>query len=297
MAIGDLYNAANVVTGQAAVFVAAQNTALIDLSKFNNLDPFDQTAWTNYTLNIGSITSFTFTFTRRGNVTTGLGQGASTSASQTVSGLTAAALQTAMEAMATVGVGKVKVTGTTTTGPFYVVFDEELQDGVLTYTPTGGAGSTLVGPLWKSVGATEQGWQLGADKSTQTINIEEQSTPVDTTITSQAITIQGSLSEDISPTLALSLNALVTRVAPTATVGGYDELALQDVPLYYAVAMVTQNAEGFGRIYYAPKWTQLSNVSAAFRRAAGQRLYAVSFATVCNTNLIRTLNFTSDSTT
>lgn len=292
MAIGDLYSAANVVTGQAAVFVAPNGTALIDLTKFNTADPFDNTAWNSYTLNVGSITSFTLTFVRRGGVG-GVGAGTSTSSSQTVSGLTAAALQTAINAMATVGPGGAIVSGTTSTGPFFIAFDEALSDGVLTMTPTGGAGSSLVGPVWRPVGATEQGWQLGADKSTQTINIEEQSTPVDTTISSQSITLQGSLSEDISPTLALALNATVSKVAPTSTIGGYDLLALQDVPIYYAVAMVTTNAEGFGRITYAPKWTQLGNVSAAFRRAAGQRLYGVSFATVCQTNQIQTYNFTA----
>lgn len=285
MAIGDLYNANNVVTGQAAVFVAPNGTPLIDLSKFNTADPFDPTAWTGYTVNVGSITSFTLTFARRGAT--------ATTTAQTVTGLTAAALQTAIAGLATVGAGNVVVTGTTTTGPFYIVFDEALQDGVLTMTPTGGAGSSLVGPTWQSVGATEQGWQLGADKSTQTINIEEQSTPVDTTITAQAITLQGSLSEDITKTLALAMNASVSKVAPTATVGGYDLLVPQDTPIYYAVALVTTNAEGYGRIVYAPKWTQLGNISAAFRRAAGQRLYGVNFATVCQTNLIQTLNFTA----
>lgn len=292
MAIGDLYNANNVVTGQAAVFFAPQQTPLIDLAKFNTADPFDQTAWVGYTLNVGTITSFTITVARRGT----LGTATSTSASQTVSGLTAAALQTAINAMATVGPGGVVVTGTTTTGPFFLVFDDALQDAVVTYTPTGGAGSSLVGPTWQTSGATEQGWQLGADKSTQAINIEEQSTPVDTTLTSQAITLQANLSEDISKTLALSLNATMARVAATATVGAYDDLTLQDVPIYYAVAAVMQNAEGKGRILYAPKWTQLGNISAAFRRASGQRLYGASFATVCQTNQIRVLNFTSDHT-
>lgn len=286
MSIGDLYNANNVVTGQAAVFFAPQQTALPDLSKFNTADPFDPTMWTGYTLNVGTATSVTFTFARRGAT--------ATTSSITLAGLTAASLQTSLQGLATLGgagAGTVVVTGTTTTGPFFIVLDEAYQDGVLTYTPTGGAGSSLVGPTWASCGATEQGWQLGADKSTQTINIEEQSTPVDTTLTSQAISLQGSLSEDITKTLNLALNATSTRVAPTTLIGGYDDLALQDVPLYYAVGLVTSNAEGMGRIIYAPKWTSLGNVSTAFRRAAGQRLYAVSLATVCQTNQIRVLNF------
>lgn len=285
MTIGDLYNANNVVTGQAAVFVAPSGTPLIDLTKFNTADPFDGTAWYNYTINLGSITSFTVTFARRGAT--------ATTSSQTVSGLTAANLQTAIAGLTTVGAGNVKVSGTTTTGPFFIVLNEGLLDGTLTITPTGGAGSSLVGPVWVPVGATEQGWQLGADKSTQSINIEEQSTQVGTTITSQAVSIQGSLSEDISRVLALTMNATVAKVAPTATIGGYDLIVPTDTVLQYAVGLVTTNAEGYGRIVYAPQWTSLGNVSASFRRAAGQRLYGASFATTCATSQIQILNFTA----
>lgn len=194
--IGDLYDANNVVVGQAAVFTAAEATALPDLDAFNTADPFDEAFFT---------------------------------------------------------------------------------------TPVG----------WTPVGATEQGWQLGADKSTQTINIEEQSTPVGMTLTSQSISLQGNLSEDITKTLALAMNA--TSVATAAATGspGFDTLTLKDDPIYYAVAAVTTNAEGFGRIIYAPKWTSLGNVSTSFRRAAGQRLYGVNFQTVCNTDEIKVINFTA----
>lgn len=283
MPIGDLYSAANVVTGQAAIFVSPANTALIDLSKFNTADPFDATPWVAYTINPGTATTFTVTFARRGAT--------ATSATQTLTGLTAAALQSALEGMSTIGVGNVKVSGTTG-GPFSIVLNEGLTDGVLTTTPTGGT-LPFVGPLWVPVGATEQGWQLGADKSTQPVNIEEQSTPVGTTITSQTVTIQGNLSEDISKTLTLALNAVATKVAPTSTTPGYDDIRPTDTVLQYAVGMVTSNAEGLGRIIYAPAWTSLAGVSASFRRAAGQRLYGVTFSTVCDTSKIRILNFTA----
>lgn len=194
MPIGDLYDANNVVVGQAAVAIGAEATALPDLADFNTADPFDD---------------------------------------------------------------------------------------------------TFFGVDFVPVGATEQGWQLGADKSTQVINIEEQSTPVGTTLQSQTISIQGNLSEDITATLTLAMNATSAATAASATIGGHDTITLQDVPIYYAVLMVTTNAEGFGRIIYAPKWTSLGNVSTAFRRAAGQRLYGVNFSTVCKTSEIQIINFTS----
>lgn len=147
--------------------------------------------------------------------------------------------------------------------------------------------------LWTPCGATDQGWTFGADKSTQTITIEEQSTPVDTTLTSQSVSIAGSLSEDITRTLALALNATSAATAATTTAPGYDTINLSDTVIKYAVAMVTVNSQGFGRITYAPQWTQLNNVSAAFRRAADKRMYAVQFSTVCDIGDIEIINFTA----
>lgn len=288
MSIGDLYDADNVVVGQAAVFVAVDGTPLIDLAKWNQNDPFDPTPWVAWTITQDNATSFTLTVVRADGSSEVTG-------TLTLSGLTAANVQTALEGLDNVGVGKVKVTGTTTTGPFYVAFDEGLNDAVVTLTPTGGD-AAIVGPLWQAVGATEQGWQLGADKSTQSIAIEEQSTPVGTTITSQNISIAGSLSEDITKTLALAMNAAVAHINATSTVPGYDKITPSDVPLYYAVGMVTTNAHGLGRLIYAPKWTSLGNVAAAFRRAAGQRLYAVNFQTVCATDEIAIYEFTAPRT-
>lgn len=149
-------------------------------------------------------------------------------------------------------------------------------------------------PDWTPCGATDQGWAFGANKSTQTINIEEQSTPVAVTLTSQAVTIAGALSEDITKTLALALNG--TSAATAAVVGtspGYDKISLSDSPIEYAIGMVMQNAEGFGRIIYAPAWTQLANVTVNLRRATDKRNYPVQFETVCKTSDIAIYNFTA----
>lgn len=196
--IGDLYNADNVVVGQAAVFFGAKGVALPALTGFNTADPFDPAFW--------------------------------------------------------------------------------------------------VAPDWSPAGATDQGWQFGANKSTQSITIEEQSTPVGTTITSQSVTLAGALSEDITRTLNLALNALSEATAAAAGTPGFDNITLSDDPIEYAVGMVTVNAEGFGRIIYAPAWTQLANASVTFRRAADKRTYPVQFETVCKTSDIRIVNFTAAAT-
>lgn len=191
--IGDLYNAQNVVVGQAAVFFAPKDTALPALTGWNEADPFDDAFWPSAT--------------------------------------------------------------------------------------------------WKPCGATDQGWQFGANKSTQVINIEEQSTPVGITVTSQSVQISGALSEDITKTLALALNATSASTAAATGQAGHDVLTLSDDPIEYAVGMVMQNAEGFGRLIYAPRWTQLSNATVNFRRASDKRVYPVQFETVCATNQIEIVNF------
>ena len=276
--IGDLYDANNVVVGQAAAFFAVENTALPSLSKWNSADPFDPAFFLTHTLATGTATSFTLTYTTSA--------GAQTTSAITVAGITASAIQSALEALSNVGVGGVTVTGAST--PFSIVFHG--SEGSLSATPTGGT-VTLTEPLWTPCGATDQGWQFGANKNTQTINIEEQSTPAGTTITSQAVSISGSLSEDITRTLALALNAASATTAAVVGTPGYDLLTLSDIPKKYAVALVTTNAEGFGRLIYAPVWTQLSNASTTFRRAAEKRMYPVQFDTICKTTDIKIYNF------
>lgn len=279
--IGDLYDANNVVVGQAATFFAAKNTALPAFNNWNTADPFDPKFFLTFTLDDATTTSFTLTYALDG--------ASDTSASLTTAGLTLAQIKTALEALANVGVGNVDVSGAA--GAWKIVFKGNAIGGTLSITPTGGAGSSVTNPLWTPCGATDQGWQFGANKSTQTINIEEQSTPVAVTLTSQSVSIAGSLSEDITRTLNLALNASSAATAAASGTPGYDKVSLSDTPLEYAVGMVMQNAEGFGRIVYAPAWTQLANAQVNLRRAADKRNYGVQFETVCATDDIAIYNF------
>jgi hypothetical protein len=303
MAIGDLYNANNVVVGQAAVFFAPKNTPLpsffrgiaplnTSITGWNQADPFDAGYFTSATVAAGGATSFTLTFTLDG-------KSYGPTSALTVTGLTAAAIQSAIvTALVAGGISSVlannstvSVAGTTTTGPWSVVMRGALSGGSFTLTPTGGT-PTVTNPLWVPCGATDQGWQFGAAKSTQSINIEEQSTPVAMTVTSQQVTLAASLSEDITRTLNLALNATSAFTAPATGIAGNDVVTLTDNVLNYAVAMVSANPEGFGRIVYAPAWTQLANASVNLRRASDKRMYGVQFETVCATQLIQITNFT-----
>jgi hypothetical protein len=291
MSIGDLYNANNVVVGQAAVFFAPKNTPLPAFARvapsiigWNQADPFDAGYFLPFLWASGSATSVTFTYT--------LDDKAFAGASLTVAGTTAALIQANLiAALASVGGSTSTISVQGTSPNWNIVFRGALAGGTLTKADVGGA-STLTAPLWTPTGATDQGWQFGAAKSTQTINIEEQSTPIATTVTSQAVTISGSLSEDITRTLNLALNAQSAITAPATGVAGFDTVTLTDTVLQYAVAMVMANPEGFGRIVYAPAWTQLANATVNLRRASDKRMYGVQFSTVCATQLIQITNFT-----
>jgi hypothetical protein len=146
---------------------------------------------------------------------------------------------------------------------------------------------------WNQVGATDQGWKYGTNKSSTDIMIEEQSTPAAEAINSQKVTIEGSLSEDVSTTLTLAYNGVKTTTAPGASTIGYDTIVLTDTVLYYAVALLTAAVGALPRVIYAPQWSQLSNVSTDFRRASAKRMYPVAFSTVCQPGQIQVINVTA----
>lgn len=279
MAIGALYNSQNVVVGQAAALFAPVNTPLPSLLALNMNDPFDITAWLTYSVAVGATS--TYTLSVNGVATSSLTNSSTTVAIQ-------AALQALLPAYAA---ATVTVTGTPTA--YTVVFSEGVvaPGGFTSQITTGTA--AITGGLWTPVGATDQGWKFGANKTSQSINIEEQSTDVAQTISKQVVTIEGSLSEDISSVLALAFNATISRTAAAVGNPGYDLVTPTDLVQYYAVALLTQHVNGMPRIVYAPKWSQLTNTSVTFRRAAAKRMYPAVFTTACQTNQIGIYNFTS----
>jgi hypothetical protein len=279
--INDLYNTNAVVVGQAAVLFAPANTPLPALSTISFTDPFNLDPWLTYVLN-GTVGATSFTLTYKGSVTGSL----------TVTGLTAAAIQAALAALPTIGAGNVTVTGTAATG-WRVSIAERVSGGALTITGTGGGTPTVTAALWAPCGATDAGWTFATNKSTNDTTIEEQSTPAGQTITSQKVTIEGALAEDISRTLALAYNAYLTTTAQATGIPGTEELNPTDDVLSYAVAMIMKQWNGNPRLVYAPAWTQLNNVSTAMRRASAKRMYPVAFGTICATTAIRIINFVS----
>lgn len=293
MTIGQLYNPLNVVVGQAACFVAPQFTPLPDISltalATGTPDPFDPSPWVAARVGASAtVTAGTFVlaYTLNGvTYTTGAATATSTTAAQLDTLITAAlAPLGAQTSDVTVSGGPVSAVAT----PFLISLSEPFAGGTWTLTPTGITGGTLslTAPLWVPVGATDQGWKLDANKSTTNIMIEEQTSPVATTMTSQIISIQGTLSEDISRTLQTVYNMTNGYTAASSGHAGFETLNMTDNIITYAVALVMQNNLGLSRWCYIPQTTCLGNASADFRRAAAKRMYAATFSSTCQTSQI-----------
>jgi hypothetical protein len=300
LTIGQLYNSNNVMVGQAACLVAPPNTPCPPPSAAVMTDPFSLAPWAAATLTASAaLTAGTFilTYTYGGTPYT-------TAAIQY--NATAAAIQAAVvAALATFPTGAAQTSEVTVTGgplttplPVSISLAERLLGGVWTITPTGITGGTvtLTSPLWIPIGATDQGWTFASNKTTQSINIEEQSTPVAVEVTTQTLTVSGQLSEDVTQTLAIAYNMLSSVTAPGSGPGsnpGYTLLNPTDTVINYAVALIMSNHLSYPRWLYIPQATALQNVSAIMRRAAAKRMYQVDFSSVCPIASIAMYDFTA----
>lgn len=276
MTIGQLYNANNVVVGQAVCYFAPANTPL-PADNNNSVNAFDPTNWSGQTVTVGAATAGTFTLTVGGQTTAPIAYNA-----------TAAAVKTAIEALSSVGAGNSIVTSTTP-GTWTITLVGSAAGQSITGTGTGltgGAFSKTASGLWVPVGATEQGWKITTNKSTQDHQVEEQSTPVAQTVQSQKLTIDGDLSEDVTQTIALAFNMTSAVTAAGTGQPGKTRLTLTDTPLQYAVVLEAVNKFGFARRTYIPVATALTNSSVDFRRSASKRHYPLQFTSICPMNQI-----------
>src|SRR5262252_9116559 len=146
MTIGQLYNAQNVVVGQAACLVAPAYTALPSISTAVLNDPFSIVPWTSATVQASApITagSYTLTYTYRGVAyTTAANQyndPAATVQPRIVTAMAGFPGGAAQSAEVVVGGGPPNAVAT----PLTIALAERLTGGVWTLTPTGITGGTL----------------------------------------------------------------------------------------------------------------------------------------------------------
>lgn len=154
-------------------------------------------------------------------------------------------------------------------------------------------GATWLTP-WVYSGATNEGVSFLVSSNTQDINIEEQSTPVMVLTTSKNIRIQATLSEDTLETMKLAYGGgTITTVAAATGVPGKKTLTLADPLDQLAVGFEGINPQGFFRRVYIPQVVSVADVTTAYRRAAGERLYAVELRAICPPSSIKIVDKTA----
>lgn len=260
MAIGDLYNASRVKTGQAAGYFAPVNTAPPADALDITAQEFNAVWWLGQT--ITPAASYTITV------------GGSPTSTLTTSS-TLLQILAALVALAPVGAGGALVGGTLAAPR--IAFIGNAAGLVATVS----AGTITPAAPWQAFGSTEQGWQVNYNVNTNDINIEEQQTPVDRQVTDGSLQFVANLSEDTVTNMAVAYNATKTVTAAGTGQPGKTVLTLNASLTHLAVAVETENLSGLKRIYYAPDMVCAVNVGVTFRRAASQRLIPVTFTSTC----------------
>jgi hypothetical protein len=188
-------------------------------------------------------------------------------------------------------------TPTYTAGNVFVGIASLFTAPANTPAPADSVAQNAISTPWVPVGATEEGVSLQWQRSLQDIHVEEQSTPVNTQVTSSTFNVNTSLSEDTIATMKLAFGGgTITTVAPGTTQVGKSVLTLSDTLDQLAVVMEAQNPLSFWRRLYIPSVLSVAEVTTAYRRAANNRSYSLQLRAVCAINQIQMTDMTANHT-
>jgi len=131
---------------------------------------------------------------------------------------------------------------------------------------------------WTPVGATEQGASFLFRRSTQSLTVEEQLTPVLVETTEIEFKVEAVLAEDTLETMrtAFGGGTITTQAAATGVIGK-KTLALASDLDHFSLGLESKNSYGFWRRILIPEIVSIADVEVLNRRAASLRLYKVSF--------------------
>jgi hypothetical protein len=147
---------------------------------------------------------------------------------------------------------------------------DTLADGAAWLTP------------WVHVGGTEEGVSFAVGVDTNDIRIEEQSTPVLVTVNQRNVRIMAALSEDTIENMKLAYGGgTIATQAAAAGVIGKKTLTLSESLDSLAAGFEGKSPQGFFRRVYIPRIISVADVTTVYRRAAGNRSYAVEFRAIC----------------
>jgi hypothetical protein len=131
---------------------------------------------------------------------------------------------------------------------------------------------------WLPIGATEQGVSLLFRRSTQSLMIEEQMTPVAVETTEIECKVEAVLAEDTLETMRIAYGGgTITTTAAGVGQIGKKELEISSDLTHFALGLEGKNTHGFWRRVLVPEIVSIADVEQVNRRAAALRLYKVSF--------------------
>lgn len=131
---------------------------------------------------------------------------------------------------------------------------------------------------WTPIGATEQGASFLFRRSTQSHMIEEQLTPVGVETTEVEFRIEATLAEDTLETMRLAFGGgTIDTTAAGVGQPAKKTLTLSSDLEHFALGMEAKNSYGHPRRILIPEIVSIADVETVYRRAAGLRLYKVSF--------------------
>lgn len=143
---------------------------------------------------------------------------------------------------------------------------------------------------WKAIGATKEGVAVRFTRTVTNIMIEEVTQPVDQRTTESGFTFVASLSEDTLDTMLLAYGGgTITTIAASSTVKGKKRLVIADEVDHIAIGLESTAPPRAGvtsetpwRRVVIPKVSSAAQVETPYRRAAGQRLYPITFTSLSN---------------
>jgi hypothetical protein len=147
---------------------------------------------------------------------------------------------------------------------------------------------------WSPPGATTEGLTFGFSRDSNDITIEEQPSPVDTRTNGLEFTMDCTLSEDTIETMRIAYGGgIVTTVAATTTLHGYQDLKISSEMEDFAFGFEGENQFGLARRVVVPVVKSVGDIQTAYRRADSQRAYEVSFKSLVSLDDVLIRNITA----
>lgn len=135
---------------------------------------------------------------------------------------------------------------------------------------------------WTVAGATDEGFKVNVETSTTTVNIEEQSTPVDETIEGKSLTIEAALAEDTLQSMSWSWGGgTIVTTAAASGVPGKQVMPLSNSMQIVTATLEMKNFKGLARRIYVPKMSIYGSGETSFRRSAAKRLKPIRLTSLC----------------